>query len=110
MDFNFSYLFFRKEHAANPKHDIVSYGPNTSVSTVEKHLIEKHLGDWVTACEDAEIPIRGSKGQAAARKYHRLPPGTDLENERPKFSHETFVEALTEYVVGDDQVCVNFCL
>lgn len=110
MDFNFSYLFFRKEHAANPKHDIVSYGTNTSVSTVEKHLIEKHLGDWVTACEDAEIPIRGSKGQAAARKYHRLPPATDLENERPKFSHETFVEALTEYVVGDDQVCVNFCL
>jgi hypothetical protein len=105
--FNISYLFSRKEHAANPKHEIISYGSNTSVTTVEKHFIEHHVADWVTACEDAKIPIRGSKGQAAARKFHRLPPATNLETDRPKFSKEAFVDALTEYVVGDDLVCVN---
>lgn len=104
------YLFSRKEYAANPKHEIISYALGTGVTTVERHFIENHVTDWVTGCEDAKIRIPSSKGQAAARKFHRLPPATDLETARPKFSKEAFVDALTEFVVGDDQVCVNFSL
>jgi len=29
------------------------------------------------------------------------------ECERPKYSKEAFVEALVEFIVGDDQVCAN---
>ena len=110
MIFNVSYLDSRKEHAANPKHEIASYALGTGITTVERHFIKNHVADWVTACKDAQIRIPSSKGQAAARKYHRLPPATDLETDRPKFSKSAFVDALTEYVVGDDQVCVNFSL
>jgi len=37
-------------------------------------------------------------------------PNTPLESECPKYSKEAFVEAILEFIVGDDQVCAYFLI
>lgn len=94
----------------NHKHKITDFSTQTSISTVRNHLIKNHLADWVGGCDELEIKICGSKGKEAERKFRNLPEPTNLESDRPKFSKDAFVDALTEFVIGDDQVCVEFNL
>lgn len=35
-----------------------------------------------------------------------MPEATPLESERPEYSKTGFVDALVEFVVADDQVCI----
>jgi hypothetical protein len=66
------------------------------------------LADWVKACDSLKIPIRGDKANRVVRKFQNLPEPTDLEANRQDFSKEAFVDAITEFIVGDDQVCKFF--
>ena len=101
----FIYLFFRKEHEANHKHEVVSFSGVTGISNVCRHLFKHHIGDWVKACDDLKIPIHGADARVAVRKFKNLPMPTDLEADRPEYSKEAFTDALAEFVVADDQVC-----
>jgi len=59
------HLFFRKEHEANHKHDVVSFSGVTGISNVHRHLFKHHIDDWVKACDDLKIPIHGVDARLA---------------------------------------------
>jgi hypothetical protein len=107
--FSFNYLFFnfRKERLANSEHHITTFGSSTGLSNVRRHLFNNHIADWVKACEDQKIQIRGADAKRAVQRFRNLPEATQLEADRPEFSKENFVDAIAEFVVGDDQVCKN---
>jgi hypothetical protein len=39
------------------------------------------------------------------QKFRKEPAATPLESERPQYSKEAFIDAIVDFVVGDDQVC-----
>jgi hypothetical protein len=98
------YFVCRKEHRANEKHHVTSFGSGTGGTNIKKHFYTEHIADWVQGCEDKGCKITGAPAQHAVRRFKKLPEPTDLEAERTQFSKEAFVDALAEFVVGDDQV------
>jgi len=101
-------FFSIKEHEASHKHDVVSFADHTSISNVRRHLFKHHIGDWVKACDDLQIKIYGTNARLAVQRFKNLPPPTDMEADSPEYSKEAFIDALTEFVVADDQVCKTF--
>jgi hypothetical protein len=101
------FKIFRKEHAANPKHSVSQWANGTGITNIRKHLFKHHIADWVKACDDKKIEIRGSAALSAVRRFRNL-PDSDLEANHPTYSKEAFVDALAEFVIGDDQVCHTF--
>jgi hypothetical protein len=77
---------------------------------LRKHLVNDHIEQWVSACDDLKIPITAKAALPAVRKFRNEPADepTSLESERPEYSKTAFVDALVEFVVGNDQVCVYF--
>lgn len=86
------------------------YGGSTSTSTLRKHLYTVHIRDWIGECERRQIMIR-SKDALAAIAAHR---GITVESpQRPRFTQENFMNALAEFIVAGDHVCLMwslFCL
>jgi len=76
------------------------------VSNVRKHLVNFHLEEWAHACQSLKIPIHGADAKLAIRKFKNMPEPTDLEAGRPQYSKDAFVNAIADFVVGDDQVCI----
>ena len=70
-----------------------------------KHLYGDHVKDWVTSCESLKIPITATAALAAISKFHNELVATPLEAEQPQYSKEAFIDAIVDFVVGDDQVC-----
>jgi len=44
------------------------------------------------------------------KKFRQEPADPHLESEHPEYLKEAFVEAILEFIVGDDQVCAYFLL
>jgi hypothetical protein len=66
------------------------------------------VDSWVSACDELKIEITAKEAQPALQAYRDEPQKTSLEDSRPEFSHDTFVDALVEFVVADDQVNIRF--
>ena len=79
----------------------------TSTSNLRKHLYSDHIEEWVTACDDLKIKIIAKAALPAVHKFHDEPGVTPLESERQEYTKEAFVEAILEFIVGDDQVCLS---
>jgi hypothetical protein len=92
-------------HSADPDHHISTFGVNTSTSNLRKHLFSCHIEQWVNSCDDLGIAITGKDAVEAVREFRQEPADTPLESERPEYSKETFVEAILEFIIGDDLVC-----
>ncbi len=43
----------------------------------------------------------------AAQEFRNEPAETPLELERPEYTKEGFVEAILEFIIGDDLVCIG---
>lgn len=97
--------FYRQTHAADPSHHISTFKDTTSTSTMRKHLFTDHVAEWVKSCEDLSIPITAPPALKAIQKFRKEPAATPLESERPQYSKEAFIDAIVDFVVGDDQVC-----
>ena len=97
----------RQLHQTNSKHDISVFKLTTGISNLRKHLFSVHVDQWVTCCNDLKISITAKDALAAVRKFQDEPPDTSLESERPEYSKEGFIEALLEFVIGDDLVCAS---
>jgi hypothetical protein len=52
-----------------------------------------------------KIKITAEAALPAVRKFRAEPEPTSLEAERQEYTKESFVEAILEFIVGDDQVC-----
>ena len=105
---NTYYLFFlyRQLKESNPDHKVSTFGLTTSVSVLRKHLYNKnHIEKWVTTCDELKIPITAKSAEEPVRLFRKEPAPSSLESERPTYSKEAFVDAIVEFVVGDDQVC-----
>jgi hypothetical protein len=101
-------LDYRQACVANPSHHIATFGLTTSTSSLRKHLFSDHLEEWSTACDTRKIPITVPAAIEAIRKFRNEPGSTTLEAERPEYSKEAFIDAIVDFVVGDDQVRVEF--
>ena len=105
---NLIYCIFRKAHETDSSHNITTFGVNTSTSGMRKHLYSDHIEEWITMCDELRIPITASAAMEAVCKFHKEPASTPLESDRPQYSKEAFIDAIVDFVVGDDQVCVKF--
>jgi hypothetical protein len=77
----------------------------TSTSNLRKHLYSEHIEEWVTGCDDLKIKITAEAALPAVCKFRAEPEPTSLEAEHQEYTKEAFVEAILEFIVGDDQVC-----
>jgi hypothetical protein len=94
----------REIRSTDPSHHVTDFGVTTSTSNLRKHLFTDHIGKWTASCENLNIPITTPAAIEAIRKFRKEPATTSLESERPQYSKEAFIEALVDFVVGDDQV------
>ena len=69
-------------------------------------MYSEHIAEWVTGCDDLNIKIIAQAALPAVREFRNEPEPTSLEGERQEYTKEAFVEAILEFIVGDDQVCL----
>ena len=81
------------------------------MSTLQVHLAQFHLGDWVKHCDKEGIPTKWKETEAAVNSYqwkHSQNSGTNSQlSEQKQFSNKAFVDALAEFIIQDDQVWLN---
>jgi hypothetical protein len=101
-------------HAADPRNYTKTYSKATSTGILRKHLFEHHLDVWVAGCDQLNIPIKAKEAKPfvddyRARKEHTAAGASDPkpQEKRTEFSQEAFVDAIVEFIVGDDQVCLS---
>jgi hypothetical protein len=70
---------------------------------MRNHLLAKHAQDWITSCDKLGIPIKANAAHLAAEEIRG--------NTSPAlpYSRENFVDAIVEFIVGDDQVLSLYC-
>lgn len=66
------------------------------------------MEQWVTICDKEGIRITAQQAQEPVRRYRKEPAASLLESERPKYSKDAFIDAIVDFVVGDDLVCIKF--
>jgi hypothetical protein len=101
-------FIYREVQSSNPDQIVTHFGMNTGTSVLRKHLYTDHINQWVTTCDNLKIPITAQTAKEAVRKFRKEPTATPLESERPKYSREAFIDAIVDWVVGDDQVRNKF--
>jgi hypothetical protein len=101
-------MCYRHIHESNLSHTVADFSLVMGTSNLRKHLYNEHLEQWVTSCDDLKIEITAQAAIPAVKKFHQEPVNTPLESEHPEYSKEAFVEAIHEFIVGDDQVCAFF--
>ena len=52
-----AYPISRHKHASGNRKNIHSFGLNTGTTTLRRHLVSEHIGDWVTSCDKLGIEI-----------------------------------------------------
>jgi hypothetical protein len=97
----------RQLQQTNSKHDISVFKLTTGILNLCKHLFSFHIDQWITCCDDLKISITAKDALAAVYKFWDEPPETSMESEHPEYTKEEFVEALLEFVIGDDLVCAS---
>jgi hypothetical protein len=91
---------------------VASYGKKSGTGVMRKHLFSRHRNEWVKACDDLKIKITAKDAQKHVESYRReqgtTPVQADNQNQKaeiPKFTQDTFIDALVDFIVADDQVC-----
>ena len=99
------FIQYRQLKESTSDHKITTFGRSTSVSILRKHLYKNHIEQWVTTCDDLKIPITAKSAEEPVRIFRKEPVPTSLQAERPTYSKEAFIDAIVDFIVGDDQVC-----
>jgi hypothetical protein len=66
-------------------------------------LYTQHIEKWISECERLQLTIRAKDALEAIAKFQ----GTRVESQteqRLKFTQESFINALAEFIVATDQV------
>jgi len=102
------------EHSINEEHTVYAFSLETGTSTLRHHLFSHHLALWVEACDRFKIPITASSALPHVRAYRQsagmAPPPSERPENVPKFSNKAFIDAIVEFIIADDQVCVCYDL
>ena len=88
-----------------------TFSLKTATGVLRRHLYDHHADSWIEGCDKLRIPITAKDAQRAVLDYRRRngqasANNTDSSQTRHPFSHEAFVDAIIEFVVADDQVCI----
>ena len=66
-------------------------------------MFTQHPKEWASECERLQLKIRAKDALEAIAKFQ----GTTAESQteqRPRFTQESFINALVEFIVASDQV------
>jgi hypothetical protein len=71
------------------------------------HLLKVHLEEWTKSCADMGITITAATALKSIKKLQ----GQEMEEgEHPPYSKQGFVDALIDFIVGDDVVSDDNCI
>ncbi|KAJ7763564.1 hypothetical protein DFH07DRAFT_738672, partial [Mycena maculata] len=93
----------------DPRSHKKTFSKNTSTGVLRKHLYENHLDVWVAGCDQLKINIKAKEAKPYVDDYRARKQTTAGASEpeppepRTQFSQEAFVDAIVEFIVGDDQ-------
>ena len=85
---------------------MTSYGESTATGTLRAHLYKTHLKDWVDECKEQGISIKAKDALEAIAASQGVRPNSEAPP-RPKFTQSKFLDALAEFIVSTDQVCLK---
>jgi hypothetical protein len=100
-------VLIRELHATNNSHRIAHFSVRTATGPLRNHLFLYHRDDWIKMCDELGIEIKSSAIQRAINENGII---EDRGHPRQPFSNENFVDALVEFIVGNDMVSVTFYL
>ncbi|PPQ99786.1 LOW QUALITY PROTEIN: hypothetical protein CVT26_009163, partial [Gymnopilus dilepis] len=103
--------FCRHQHSIDSSYEAFGFSADTGMSTLRNHLLLNHLEVWVEACDKFKITITAAAAQQCIAQYRQSKgqptaqstPSSDRPADIPNFSRETFVDAVTEFIIADDQ-------
>lgn len=93
---------------AGQRKNIHDFAKGTGTTSLRKHLANEHIETWISICDKQNIKITATsiaKHVAAYRTEHGETTEPNYTT-RQKFSKEGFVDAIVEWMVADDQVCL----
>ena len=103
-----AYPISRHEHASGNQKCVHSFGLNTGTTTLRRHLVSEHIGDWVTSCDKLGIKITAEMVTNEVTNFQgeseQSECNANMKPEHRNYSHEAFVHAILAWVVTDDQV------
>ena len=82
-----------------------------ATTTRRRHLISKHLDEWVMACKEAGIKITATgKDVCKALEKFNYMGGDAIRADSPvpvyrAYTPKVFLDAIAKWIIADDQVC-----
>ena len=106
--------FIRQEHSVHPHIKVRPFSKATGTTVLRNHLASEHVASWVDTCDKFKIPIKAQVAQKAVNDYRQKrgqPQAPSNGSQVPpppirEYSREAFVDAIVEWIVADDQVCL----
>ena len=97
-------VLIRDLHTTDNNHRIAHFSMRTATGPLHSHLSLHHHDNWIEMCGKLGIAIKSSVAQNATSENSII---NDGGYPRRPFSKENFVDALVEFIVGDDMVSVT---
>jgi len=102
----------RHQHSVDATYKVFGFSHETGTSSLRAHLMKFHLGQWVDGCDQFKIPITAEISKRAVESYRASKGQSSSQStslkERPEdireYSYEAFVDAITQFIIVDDQV------
>jgi hypothetical protein len=86
-----------------------------ATTTRRRHLISKHLDEWIVACKEAGIKITatGKDVSKALEKFNYTGGDDAISADSPvpvyrAYTPKAFLDAIAKWIIADDQVCLLY--
>jgi hypothetical protein len=100
-------MLYRQIHITDLSHRVAKFGLKTATRPLCCHLYENHTDAWIADCEQLRITIKSKEALDFIAEFCEAGPmGPDPNTCKP-YLKEAFVDAIIEWIVGDDQVSVS---
>ena len=99
--------FHRDLRKINPAIKVHPYSGSTASGPLHAHLLACHAEEWVQACREKNIDLRGKEGEEALAKVTGVPVDHQAEVWVP-FTQDNFLDGLVQFIVATDQVLFFF--
>lgn len=97
-------------HACDEDVEVVSWGSTTGTGTIRAHFALKHCDEWISGCIQLGIKLDSVEGRSAKEDYlrrHGVGFTPHVNQPRQSYTNEGFVDAITEFIIADDQVRIR---
>jgi len=97
--------FFREKNEVDRTYKPKLFSIKTATGPLRNHLISCHKEDWAETCKKQNITPKAKAAKVALQEY--LGEGQDgVTNTitRKPYTHEAFIDAIVDWIVGSDLV------